>query len=157
MLDVKTSIGRSDSLQEGKSYYMSEVETMGGFLQDAAEEETCLFVIDEIFRGTNTTERVAASKAVLDALNRPDRPHLVMVSTHDLELANLLQSPWDRYHFREYVQEEELRFDFRLRPGLSSTRNALRLLAARNYPPEVVADAEATAARLEFDALPSTD
>lgn len=154
LLEVYTSIGRNDSLQEGKSYYMAEVETVGDFLEAAAESAPCLFVIDEIFRGTNTTERVAASKAVLDALNRPGGPHIVLVSTHDIDLAHLLQTPWDRYHFREYVEEGELRFDYRLRTGLSSSRNALRLLAASGYPKEVVADAEATAAQIDQEALP---
>jgi DNA mismatch repair ATPase MutS len=151
LLEVHTSIGRSDSLQEGKSYYMSEVEAIGSFLEDAAEAAPCLFVIDEIFRGTNTTERVAASKAVLDALNRADGPHIVLVSTHDIDLAYLLETAWDRYHFREYVEEGDLQFDFQLRPGLSSSRNALRLLAACDYPAAVVADAEATAARIDLE------
>jgi hypothetical protein len=154
LLEVHTSIGRTDSLQEGKSYYMSEVEAIGGFIEDAAEAAPCLFVIDEIFRGTNTTERIAASKAVLDALNRTDGPHLVMVSTHDIDLARLLQTFWDRYHFREYVEDGALQFDFKLRPGLSSSRNALRLLAACGYPEAVVADAEATAARIDLEPRP---
>jgi DNA mismatch repair ATPase MutS len=131
---------------------MSEVEAIGGFIEDAADAAPCLFVIDEIFRGTNTTERVAASKAVLDALNRIEGPHVVLVSTHDIDLVHLLQTPWDRYHFREYVQEGELHFDFHLRPGLSSTRNALRLLAACGYPDAVVTDAEATAAFVNLEA-----
>lgn len=154
LLEVHTSIGRNDSLQEGKSYYMSEVEAVGDFIEDAADDAPCLFVIDEIFRGTNTTERVAASKAVLDALNREDGPHIVLVSTHDIDLARLLQTPWESYHFREFVREGELEFDFRLRPGLSSTRNALKLLAACGYPPAVVADAEATAACLDLEKRP---
>ena len=152
LLEVHTSIGRSDSLQEGKSYYMSEVEAIGSFIEDAADAAPCLFVIDEIFRGTNTTERVAASKAVLDALNRTDGSHIVLVSTHDIDLSHLLRTPWDRYHFREYVEEGELQFDYQIRPGLSSSRNALRLLAACNYPETVVADAEATAAHIDLEA-----
>lgn len=156
-LGVLTSIGRNDSLAEGLSYYMAEVENIATFLEDSQESAPCLFVIDEIFRGTNTTERVAASKAVLDALNRPDRPHIVLVSTHDTQLSALLETRWSRYHFLESTQNGELLFDYKIREGIASTRNALRLLAARNYPPAVVQDAEATARKIEgeLDSLPS--
>ncbi len=149
MMGVESSIGRSDSLSEGRSFYMDEVETIGDFLEEADGEAPCMFIIDEIFRGTNTTERVAASKAVLDCLNQPGRSHIVLISTHDVELPNLLETPFDRYHFRESVVEGELEFDYLLRPGLSSTRNALRLLESRGYPAEVVADAMATARKIE--------
>lgn len=149
LVGVQTSIGRSDSLTGGKSYYMDEVDAIGGFLTDSDDTAPCLFIIDEIFHGTNTTERVAASRAVLDRLNRANAPHIVIVSTHDVELSTLLKTHWDRYHFRESVVGGNLEFDYTLRPGLSSTRNALRLLAARGYPAEVVKDAEETAMRME--------
>jgi MutS domain V len=148
-MGIATAIGRSDSLSEGRSFYLDEVDTIGEFLSDAAGDAPCLFVIDEIYRGTNTTERIAASKAVLDWLNDPQRNHLVIVSTHDVELPNLLQTEFDRYHFRESVQEGELIFDYTLRPGLSSTRNAISLLQSRGYPHAVVEDANKTSAVIE--------
>lgn len=151
LFNVQTSIGRTDSLSEGKSYYMAEVEAIGDFLAAAAGPTPYLFIIDEIFRGTNTTERIAASKAVLDALNRSDGPHVVLISTHDIELSSLLRTAWDRYHFQEAVQDGELIFDYTIRTGLCSSRNALRLLAARNYPASVVADAEATATQIDIN------
>jgi hypothetical protein len=144
-LRILSCIGRTDSLAEGKSYYLAEVERIGLFLQAAAERPQCLFVLDEIYRGTNTVERVAAAKAVLDALNSGRTHHLVMVTTHDVEISGLLQTAWDRFHFRESVVDGELTFDYRLRPGTSSTRNALLLLEAAGYPKDVIADARATA------------
>lgn len=145
---VQTCIDRSDSLEQGKSYYMTEVERIGGFLADASKGPQYLFAIDEIYRGTNTTERVAAAKAVLDALNADHLRHFVLVSTHDTELSGLLQTTWSRFHFREFVQDAGLNFDYRMRSGLSSTRNALLLLQEAGYPTAVVADARATAERL---------
>lgn len=142
---VRTCISRSDSLEEGKSYYMAEVETIGAFLAAAGEGPQYLFAIDEIYRGTNTTERVAAAKAVLDALNDDLLPHLILVSTHDVELSGLLRTAWARFHFREFVQDAGLSFDYRMRPGLSSTRNALLLLQEAGYPSAVVVDAQTTA------------
>lgn len=148
LLRVRTCIGRNDSLYEGKSYYLAEVERIGDFLLSAAAGPPCLFIMDEIYRGTNTTERMAAAKAVLDALNSADAPHVVLVSTHDLEIAGLLTTPWLLFHFREFVQDATLVFDYRLRPGLSSTCNALRLLEEAGYPASVVADALTTACNL---------
>jgi MutS domain V len=142
-LRVRAFIGREDSLREGKSYFFVEAETIGHLLRDAEGEAQHLFVIDEIFRGTNTVERIAAAAAVLERLNRG--PHLVLVSTHDLELIELLGGAWEFHHFREEVDDGGLRFDYQIRPGASSTRNALRLLELQGYPPDVVRAAHATA------------
>lgn len=145
-LAVRTSIGREDSLLEGKSFFFAEAEAIGALLRSAEGGEQHLFAIDEIFRGTNTTERIAAATAVLEHLNRG--PHLVLCSTHDLELLDLLGEGWEFHHFRETVEGGELRFDYRLRPGASSTRNAIRLLELTGYPPEVVRAADRTAEAL---------
>lgn len=145
-LRVRTSIGREDDLLRGKSFFFAEAEAVGDLLRDAAAGEPHLFVIDEIFRGTNTVERIAAASAVLEHLNRG--PHLVVCSTHDLELLDLLGEGWRFYHFRETIEDGELRFDYRIRPGTSSTRNAIRLLELSGYPAEVVQAADETAESL---------
>jgi hypothetical protein len=85
---VKTSIGRGDDLMSGKSYYLAEVERVAELIAVSATGQPHLFIIDEIFRGTNTTERIAASKGVLEWLARGD--DLVFVATHDIELIELL-------------------------------------------------------------------
>ena len=149
LLHVQTCISRSDSLAEGKSYYLAEVERIGQFLATAGVEPPHFFIMDEIYRGTNTIERVAAAKAVLDALNREENSHFILVSTHDLEIARLLKTNWTFFHFREFVRNADIVFDYKLRTGLSSTRNALRLLEEAGYPISVIRDAEATALSLE--------
>ena len=139
---VVSAMGRSGSLAEGKSDYVAEVRRVGALLEESRAEAPRLFLLDELFRGTNTVERIAAGKAVLARLARG--PHLVAVASHDLELVPLLQGTYAPYHFREEVAGGELSFDYGLRPGPSSTRNAIALLAWAAYPPEVVADALAT-------------
>lgn len=136
---VVSAMGRSGSLAEGTSDYVAEVRRVGALLDPSRAREPRLFLLDELFRGTNTVERIAAGKAVLARLAAS--PHLVAVASHDLELVPLLHGTYAPYHFREDVAEGALTFDFRLRPGPSSTRNAIALLAWANYPPEVVADA----------------
>ncbi|HEU5174927.1 MAG TPA: hypothetical protein VFT96_09255, partial [Gemmatimonadaceae bacterium] len=139
MLHVRTSIARSDSVMDGKSYYLAEVESVGELVHAKATGRQHLFLLDEIFRGTNTTERVAAGAAVLSYLTRGD--DLVVVATHDLEVIDLLGDAYESYHFREHVEDGALTFDYRIRRGASSTRNAIALLAAMRFPEQLVADA----------------
>ena len=147
LIDVKSSIGRGDDLIAGKSYYLAEVQRVGELLRDAGSERKHLFVIDEIFRGTNAIERIAAARAVLAHLVRKN--DFVIVATHDLELTGLLAGQYDAYHFRELIEQNALAFDFRLQHGPSSTRNAIAILQLYGFPPDVVADAERIVAMLE--------
>ena len=100
-----------------------------------------------MFKGTNTTERIAAGKAVLTHLNRG--PYIVLVSTHDIELAELLDSDgYELHHFREEVVDGRLVFDYQLHTGPLTTRNAIRILELYDYPPELIAEAYAVQERL---------
>ena len=139
LLRVRTSIGRADSVIEGKSYYLAEADSVLGLVRASDEDTPHLFLLDEIFRGTNTTERVAAGGAVLAYLNRG--PHLTLVATHDVELLDLLAGQYAAHHFREHVVAGALRFDYRLYAGPSSTHNAIALLEVLRYPPALIADA----------------
>ena len=137
MLNVRTSIGRADSLVEGKSYYLAEVESVLALVRAKDDPRQHLFLLDEVYRGTNTTERVAAACAVLSYLSRGD--DLVVAATHDLELLKLLSGGFAMHHFREQVVDGALTFDYLIQPGPSSTRNAIALLTMMEYPESLVA------------------
>ncbi len=139
VLRVCTSIGRSDSVLEGKSYYMAEVESVLSLIAAQESGEAHLFLLDELYRGTNTVERVAAASAVLRRLDQAD--DLVVVTTHDLELIELLTGRYTVFNFREEVGDGGLVFDYRIRTGEGSTRNAIALLERIGYPAEVVGEA----------------
>lgn len=143
---VLTSLSLADSLPTGKSYYLVEAETMRQLLLacDAAPG-SYLLLLDELFKGTNTQERIAANKAVLAYLQPRG---WVVAATHDGELGALLQASFVEYHFCETVTAEDWYFDFRLKAGPLTTRNAIRLLARLHYPAQVVADAQALSATL---------
>src|SRR6185437_3766005 len=98
-----------------------------------------LYLIDEIFRGTNTTERVAAGEAVLAWLDEGE--NIVLVATHDLELLDALAGRYAPFHFREQIEGDALHFDYIIRPGASSTRNAIELLRLMRFPEPLVRDA----------------
>ncbi len=142
-----SAIRIADDVTEGTSYYLQEVLTVKRQLDAAQESTPCLFALDELFKGTNTTERIAAGKAVLARLNRG--PHLVLCATHDIELAELLREDgYELHHFREEVVQGELVFDYRLHTGPLTTRNAIRILELYDYPPELIAEAHAVQERL---------
>lgn len=139
-MKIFSSIRIADDITEGTSYYLQEVLTIKRLLDAAQTPVPCLFVLDELFKGTNTTERIAAGKAVLAHLNRG--PHIVLVSTHDIELAELLyKDGYELHHFREEVVDAKLVFDYRLHTGPLTTRNAIRILELYDYPPELIAEA----------------
>lgn len=138
---VVSSINLADNLPEGKSYYFTEAEAVLGLVQAAeADPGQYLFIVDELFKGTNTVERIAATRAVLAYLQGRS---LVVASTHDGELGALLAPGYHEYHFSETVSAEAWYFDYRLKPGPLTTRNGIRLLARVGYPAAIVADAQA--------------
>jgi MutS domain V len=141
-----SSIRIDDSVLEGKSYYFEEVNVMGELIAAAEVREPNLYLLDEVFKGTNMVERIASAKAILTYLDR--KGHIVVVSTHDLELSDMLKEHYDLYHFEEILQGSELVFDHLLKAGPLRTRNAIRILGLAGYPAEVIRDAEETSQRL---------
>jgi hypothetical protein len=134
---VKACIRGEHSIESGKSRYFAEVERLLSFLTSPDIGATSILVIDEPFSGTNTVERIAAARSVLSALSRHS---IVLATTHDVELQELLKDRFAVFHFAE---EPELAgfFDFRLRPGPCTEGNAIRLLEKIGYPADVVMEA----------------
>ena len=150
---VRSCIGRADDPATGKSYYLVEVETVLGLVRAAESASPHLFLFDELFRGTNTVERVAAGEAVLRALlaPRPDAspaPHVVLAATHDQELVDLLRGVYAAHHFSDAVDDNGMTFDYQLREGAAHSRNAIALLKLRGAPTGLVAYASARAKQL---------
>ena len=129
--DLQTSIRIQDSLEHGVSYFMAALARLKGVV-DAAEREpgdrVLLYLLDEILQGTNSAERGIAVQAV--ARHLLDAGAIGAMTTHDLNLASEepLQSAAHLVHFTEIVESGTMRFDYRLREGLATSRNALRLM-----------------------------
>lgn len=127
-----------DSLEAGLSHFYAEVKRLKALL-DASRERGAppvLFLIDEIFRGTNNRERLIGSRAYIKELSRTDG--LGLITTHDLELAELEGHipRLSNVHFQESVENGRLHFDYRIRPGPCPTTNALRIMALEGLPTE---------------------
>lgn len=138
---VRSCIGRADDLLAGKSYYIAEVEAVLALVRASESASPHLFLFDELFRGTNATERIAAAESVLRELIDHGRPHAIVTSTHDAELVDLLRDTHDAYHFPDTLGPDGLVFTYRLEPGPSPTRNAIALLQLHGAPPALIARA----------------
>ncbi len=149
---VRSLIGRSDDLAAGKSYYQVEADGVVTMLQQSESRVPALFLLDELLRGTNTVERLAAGQTVLRALvtgKKGPTPHTVVVATHDGEMVSMLAGLYEPWHFRETISNGELNFDYRRRAGPATTRTAIALLAMSGAPKAVVQDATKRAEQLD--------
>jgi DNA mismatch repair ATPase MutS len=141
LLNIHTSIRVSDDIEEHKSYFQAEALAVLDIVNrcEINEPFRSLVIIDEIFRGTNTIERIAASKSVLSYLTA--NRNFVFVSTHDLELAELLGDEYAIYSFEELVDDKRLVFDYKIKEGLLKNKNGIAILQSLGYPQSVVNDA----------------
>ena len=130
-----TCIKVSDSVIDGISYFYAEVKRLKALLDEIEESEyPVLFLIDEIFRGTNNIERLKGSSAFIKKLAQTNA--IGAVATHDLELVKLSEeiSRVRNYHFREEIKEGKMIFDYRLNNGPCPTTNALKIMKLEGLP-----------------------
>ncbi|MBU3011801.1 DNA mismatch repair protein MutS [Polaribacter vadi] len=147
LLKVFSAIRINDDLMNNKSYYFEEVVTIKEMLKESVNGNKNLFLLDEIFKGTNTVERISAGKSVLSALIKNNNK--ILVSTHDLELTDLLSDEYELYHFSETINEKNVDFDYKLKIGKLQKRNAIRILEINDYPKEIVNEAIKIAKELD--------
>jgi DNA mismatch repair ATPase MutS len=137
VVDIRTSIHVQDSLVDGVSFFMAQLQRLKDVVTAAdaaaaAGARPLLYLLDEILQGTNTAERRVAATRVIRHLI--DVGAIGAVTTHDLELGvtSELESAAHAVHFTESVLEEDgrvvMNFDYRLRPGIATSTNALHLM-----------------------------
>ena len=144
---VMTSMAVRDNILAGESYFVAEIRSLKRILEAMSGAWTVFCFVDEILRGTNTVERIAASSSVLADLE--DRHCLCMAATHDVELTRMLQSAYANWHFREQITPAGVAFTYRLCEGPASSRNAIALLEQMGFPPQVVQNAKSAIRRFE--------
>jgi MutS domain V len=135
-LKIESCIEVSDSLRDGFSYFYAEVRRLKYLLEETKTGHS-LFLIDEIFRGTNNRERQIGSRAVIRSLAKAAGAQ-GFISTHDLELTSLetIEPTLINLHFREQIIEGKMAFSYKLQRGASPTTNALRIMALEGLPVE---------------------
>lgn len=132
-LKILSSIRNEDSLQEGVSFFYSEVKKIAYILKTA--EETNFFslvLVDEVLKGTNTRERIIATNEILQLLR--SMKTFNFITTHDLDLAKGEKSKdYQLKHFVEQIVDGKMGFDYKIRNGIVNSSNALKILSIE-YP-----------------------
>jgi hypothetical protein len=133
---VFTCMQIHDSITDGFSFFYAEVKRLKTLLEALQDREQIpvFFLVDEIFKGTNSRERLIGSRAYIHHLST--QHGVGMIATHDLELGRLEdQIPsLTNYHFRDDVSDGTMIFDYKLHPGLCSTTNALKIMRMEGLP-----------------------
>lgn len=148
---IYSSMTLQDNLLAKESYYIVEVKSIKRILEKQNGEYPVLCFVDEVLRGTNTVERIAASAQILKSF--AEKGALSFAATHDIELTHLLKEYYDNYHFREEIKDGDILFNYRIYPGGSKTRNAIQLLGIIGYEDSVIENAEKTARLFEEEGI----
>ncbi len=143
---VYSSMALKDDIFEGDSYYIVEIKSIKRILDAAASsDDKVLCFVDEVLRGTNTIERIAASTQILKtfATNKV----MCFAATHDIELTALLKEHFGIYHFEGNVSDNDVHFDYQIKEGPATNRNAIKLLGVLGYDSNIVDNAQNLADR----------
>ena len=129
-LAIGSSLQLKDSLAEGQSRFYAEITKLRSVLDLTDQETPVLFLLDEILHGTNSHDRRVGAEGLIRGLL--DRGAIGLVTTHDLALARIADdsanSSLRNVHFRDELEDGEIRFDFHLREGTVTRSNALDLM-----------------------------
>lgn len=123
---IITSFRINDALLENKSRYFAEAERIASIIKNVSEGK-CLCFIDEILSGTNSKDRIYGSVEILKQLSVTEKS-IIISATHDLEIANNLKGIYELGYFDGRIENENLIFDYILKPGVVSDRNGLLIL-----------------------------
>ena len=138
---IFSSMSLRDDLESGESYYMVEIRSIKRIIEAAREDGVkVLCFVDEVLRGTNTVERIAAASEIMRSF--AGKNMLCFAATHDIELTQLLADVYDNYHFEEEIVNNDIIFPYKLLKGPANTRNAIKLLRFMGYPENLIERAE---------------
>jgi len=130
-LAIGATLRIQDSLQEGRSRFYAEITRVRELADVARGPMPLLFLLDELFQGTNSRDRLIGASGVLRGL--VDRGAIGLVTTHDLALTAIADEHAPRaanVHFEDRFEGGEIQFDYRLRPGPVTRSNAIALMRA---------------------------
>lgn len=129
IMDLYSCMRINDNLEKNISSFYAEILKIKNIVKASREGKHVFFLLDEIFRGTNSKDRHTGAAILIRQLSKSG--NIGIVSTHDLELGEMEKesnSKVRNYHFSEYYKDNEIYFDYKLKPGVSTTRNAIFLM-----------------------------
>lgn len=128
VFSIYTCMRTKDNLEESISSFYAEILRIKILIEAAKNGEKVFFLLDEIFKGTNSKDRHEGAQVLINQLVNNNA--MGLVSTHDLELCDLEKTKkWIKnYNFQEYYEKNNIKFDYKLREGRSKTQNAVHLM-----------------------------
>ncbi len=133
-MKIFTSMRVTDDVAHGISTFYAEILRIKTMSEYKQENKPMLCLIDEIFKGTNSADRIVGAKGVITGLSAPNT--MVIVSTHDFELCSLTNedgSQVTNHHFEEYYEDDQLKFDYKIKDGRCTTTNARAILKMAGF------------------------
>ncbi|MBK3496327.1 hypothetical protein JFL43_15945 [Viridibacillus sp. YIM B01967] len=140
---IVTSMAIQDNVLDGDSYFIAEIKSLKRIIQLCEQGKPCISFIDEILKGTNTIERIAASAAMMEWLSL--NKGMNIIASHDIELTEMARKAYTNYHFSESIENGKVQFDYTIHSGPSKTRNAIKLLEIMDYPQSITEKANGLA------------
>lgn len=137
-MHLYTSMRVHDNVSEGISTFYAEILRIQKMNEASVNQEPMLVLIDEIFKGTNSADRIICATSAIRHLHKPWI--ITMISTHDFELCELQNDAAiqaHNYHFREYYEDGNICFDYLLRDGKCTTTNARALMKLAGFQEEL--------------------
>lgn len=128
-MKIFTSMRVQDDVSKGLSSFYAEVLRIKEVVENLEKKKPMLVLIDEIFKGTNSTDRIVGAKEIIKTLNKDYV--ITLVSTHDFELCSLVEQREImglNYHFEEYYKNDKIYFDYKIKEGKCKTKNAVHIL-----------------------------
>lgn len=129
LMQLCTSMRAEDDVNEGISTFYAELLRIRQMINVSRKQVPMITLIDEIYKGTNSKDRIFAAKETIRNLSKPYA--FILVTTHDFELCDLendLDTDVENCHFTEHYQDNKIFFDYKLRNGRCTTTNARYLL-----------------------------
>lgn len=128
-MHILTSMRVRDDVGGGISTFYGEILRIKNMAEYAKTRKPMMALIDEIFKGTNSADRIIGAETAIKKLSQPWI--FTMVTTHDFELCTLVENEeikGDNYHFEEYYENDEIKFKYKIFPGRCKTTNAQQLM-----------------------------
>ncbi len=140
---IASSMALQDSIFSKESYYIVEIKSLKRILDRLNSNIPTLCFVDEVLRGTNTLERIAASSQILYSFSQENA--MCFAATHDIELTHILENYYSNYHFQEQIVDNNILFDYKLLSGRAISKNAIKLLGVMGYSEEIIGSASNSA------------
>lgn len=129
LIDIRSGMRTADSLKENQSYFYAELDRLKSIMDELRSGKALLVLLDEILKGTNSTDKQAGSIALVQQLT--NHRCLALIATHDLALGELEQAHPGKvvnYSFEPNIENDQLSFDYKLKRGIAQKMNATFLM-----------------------------